>query len=235
MAYTDTVAPRFTATTLLAAVDHARRTGEGRRIDGAQFEMGLQFLAPEILDYQAQGECVSRIGNRDRFLAPHGIYRCAGADEWCAIAVEDTQQWRALVAELGAPMGLDVGSLDEAEKRLASQDALDAWIEAWTSSQESAEVMKRLQAAGVPAGRVQRGKDLLEDPQYAHRGFHRYLDHPEMGEVPYAGHQFRIAGYDSGPRSPAPCLGEHSFDVLQGLLGLGDEEIAELVASGGLG
>ena len=94
--------------------------------------------------------------------------------------------------------------------------------------------MNQLQAAGVPAGRVQRGKDLLEDPQYAHRGFNRYLDHPEMGHVPYAGHQFRVTGYESGPRFAAPCLGEHSFEVLQDKLGLSDEEIADLVASGGL-
>ncbi|MFL2937062.1 MAG: CaiB/BaiF CoA transferase family protein [Myxococcota bacterium] len=234
MAYTDTVAPRFTASALMAALDHARRTGEGSCIDGAQFEMGLQFLAPEILDFQAHGYSATRMGNRDRWLAPHGVYRCAGEDEWCAIAVEDTQQWQSLVGELGAPAewaGLD---LDDLQVRQESQDALDAWITAWTSSRAPDEVATRLQAVGVPCGAVQRARDLLADPQYTHRGFHRYLTHPEMGEVPYAGHQFRIAGYESGPRSPAPCLGEHSFEVLQGLLGFSDEEIAELVACGGL-
>jgi crotonobetainyl-CoA:carnitine CoA-transferase CaiB-like acyl-CoA transferase len=92
--------------------------------------------------------------------------------------------------------------------------------------------MYRLQAAGVPAGVVQRSSDLLADPQYAHRGFYRYLDHPVMGRIPYAGHQYRIRGYDNGPRAPAPTLGQHSFEVLSELLGLSDEAIAEAFATG---
>ena len=55
-----------------------------------------------------------------------------------------------------------------------------------------------------------------------------------MGEVPYEGHQFRIAGYDSGPRTPAPCLGEHSIQVLQEILGYDDEDLARIAASGSL-
>ena len=79
---------------------------------------------------------------------------------------------------------------------------------------------------------VQRSADLLKDPQLRHRGFHHPLQHPEMGLVPYSGHQFRIRGYASGPRSPAPLLGQHSFQVLHDILGLSDGEIAELVAAG---
>ena len=59
-----------------------------------------------------------------------------------------------------------------------------------------------LQAAGVPAGMVQRSSDHLQDPQLAHRAFFRRLQHPEMGEVPYEGHQYAIGGYDNGPRLP---------------------------------
>ncbi len=94
--------------------------------------------------------------------------------------------------------------------------------------------MERLQAAGVPAGMVQRSSDHLEDPQLLHRRFFRPMIHPEMGEVPYEGHQFRIAGYDNGPRAPAPCLGEHSIAVLQEILGYGDEDLARIAASGAL-
>ena len=95
--------------------------------------------------------------------------------------------------------------------------------------------MDTLQAAGVPAGMVQRSSDHMEDPQLAHRRFFRPLQHPEMGEVPYEGHQFQIAGYDNGPRTPAPCLGEHSFEVLQEVLGMSDEEVAEAMAAGAVG
>jgi crotonobetainyl-CoA:carnitine CoA-transferase CaiB-like acyl-CoA transferase len=78
MAYTDTIAPRFVAASLLAAIDHRERTGEGRHIDASQFEMGLNFLAPEILDYQCNGTLATRAGNRAPDAAPHGVYACDG-------------------------------------------------------------------------------------------------------------------------------------------------------------
>ena len=92
-----------------------------------------------------------------------------------------------------------------------------------------------LQAAGVPAGMVQRSSDHMEDPQLAHRSFFRRLEHPEMGEVPYEGHQYRILGYDNGPRFPAPCLGEHTYEVLTDVLGLDDDEVSEVLGSGACG
>ena len=95
--------------------------------------------------------------------------------------------------------------------------------------------MELLQAEGVPAGMVQRSSDLLVDPQLAHRRFFRYLDHQEMGSIPYGGHQFRISGYDSGPRSPAPVLGQHNEQVLREVLGMTDEEIGEAIIAGALG
>ena len=55
-----------------------------------------------------------------------------------------------------------------------------------------------------------------------------------MGRVPYSGHQFKIAGYESGPRAPAPILGQHAMEVMQDLLGMTDEEVAAVVASGAL-
>ena len=62
--------------------------------------------------------------------------------------------------------------------------------------------MQLLQAAGVPAGMVQRSSDHLEDPQLAHRRFFRRLEHPEMGEVPYEGHQFAIERLRQRPALP---------------------------------
>ena len=76
-----------------------------------------------------------------------------------------------------------------------------------------------------------RSSDLLVDPQLVHRGFHHWYEHDEMGRVPYSGHQFRISGYPSGPRSASPTLGGDSFEVLREILGFSDEAIAELVAA----
>jgi crotonobetainyl-CoA:carnitine CoA-transferase CaiB-like acyl-CoA transferase len=234
-AYTDTIAPRFLTTTLIAALDHKRRSGEGCHIDLGQLEAALHFLAPEILARQATGEHFTRMGNRAKSAAPQGVYPCGGNDEWCAIAVEDDAQWRALRAALGDPEWARASELDTLPGRLAAHAALDAGLAAWTRAREPRDAMETLLAAGVPAGHVQRSSDLLVDPQLRHRAFHREFEHAEMGRVPYSGHQFRISGYDSGPRGPAPLLGGESFEILGEELGFDVEAIADLMASGAIG
>lgn len=228
-AYTDTIAPRFVSTVLAAALDRRRRTGEGCYIDLAQLEAALHFLGPELLDYQVNGRSVTRIGNRDRFAAPQGCYPCLGEDNWVAIAVDTDEQWRALAGVVGCSEDHSTNA-----ERLAAHDAIDEVVSAWTSERDPVSAARELQAAGVPAGVVQRSSDLLKDPQYAHRGFYRELEHGEMGRIPYAGHQYRISDYDNGPRGPAPQLGEHSFQVLTELLGMSDEEVGEAFASGAI-
>ncbi|HEY7294260.1 MAG TPA: CoA transferase, partial [Dehalococcoidia bacterium] len=233
-AYTDFIAPRFLATSLMAALDHRRRTGEGQYIEQSQMEAALHFLAPQLLEYQVSGALPGRMGNESPDAAPHGVYPCQGEDQWCAIAVETDEQWRALRSVLGEPAWMAEPALDGVAGRLAARETIDRELAAWTRERDRYAVMHELQRAGVPAGAVQRSSDLLNDPQLAHRRYFRPLEHPEMGMVPYEGHQFRIRGYDSGPRRPAPCLGEHTVEVLRDLLGMTDEEIAEVAASGAL-
>ena len=234
-AYTDTVAPRFLAATVMAALDHRRRTGQGQHIDAAQLEMGLHFLAPQIIDYRLSGRAVSRNGNRSETAAPQGAYRCEGDDQWCALAVESDQQWAALRRVMGDPAWAGDGRFETVQGRLAHHDEIDEHLTRWTQDKPPWNVVDLLLAEGVPAGVVQRSSDLLQDPQLAHRGFFRYLDHQEMGNIPYGGHQFRISGYDSGPRSPAPVLGQHNEHVLREILGMTDEEISEAIIGGALG
>ena len=232
LAYTDVIAPHFIVAMVTGALDHRRRTGKGQHIDASQFEMALQFLAPEIMETQINGYVATRLENRSRHAAPHGIYPCAGKDQWCAIAVDTDEQWQSLVAVLGNPAWAQDAGLARVFGRLEKHDYIDSNLEAWTRSRAPQQIMDDLTRHGVPAGAVQRSSDLSRDPQYAHRGFHRVFDHPEMGEVPYAGNQFRIPGYAAGPYSYAPLLGEHNHEVLSGMLGMSDEEIAEALANG---
>ena len=233
-AYTDTVAPRFLVTTMLAALDHRRRTGQGQHIDLAQAEAALHFLAPQLLETQLTGESPRRCGNADPDHAPHDVYPCAGNDQWCAVAVADDDQWQRLKALLGNPEWATT-ELDTHAGRQANESLIDEHLSTFTRTHEPRDLLELLQSAGVPAGMVQRSSDLLEDPQFAHRNFYRPMTHPEMGEIPYEGHQYRIAGYDNGPRTPAPCLGEHTFEVLTEHLGLDMDEAVALLSSGATG
>jgi benzylsuccinate CoA-transferase BbsF subunit len=233
-AYTDIVAPHFLAATVASAIDHHRRTGEGQYIEQSQMEAALHFLAPELVEYQVSGAVPRRAGNDDPTMAPHGVFPAAGEDQWIAIACETDAHWAALATAMGAaaPTGSDLAAF---AGRHARKDELAAAIAAWTAGQDRYELMARLQSLGVPAGAVQRSSDLLEDPELAHRHYFRPLEHPEMGIIPYEGHQFRISGYDNGPRFAAPCLGEHTWEVLTELLGIEESAAAEYLAAGGVG
>ncbi len=85
--YTDAIAPWYAALAVLGALDYRRRTGKGQYIDLSQYEAGITFLSPALLDYTANNRVMSAMGNRSPYAAPHGAYRCQGDDRWCAIAV----------------------------------------------------------------------------------------------------------------------------------------------------
>ena len=234
LAYTDCIAPHFVAALVTAALDHRRRTGEGQHIDAAQFEMALQFLAPEIMDHQVSGYTATRLGNRSPYHAPQGIYPCAGEDQWCAIAIDSDEEWRRLCRVLDDPAWTRDAKLATTAGRLEQHDAIDAQLTTWTSDRTPVDVMDALTAAGVKAGMVQRSSDLAVDPQYRHRGFHHAHTHPTMGDVPYAGPQFVIPGYAAGPHSYAPLLGEHTEEVLRDVLGMSAEAIQAVADAGAL-
>ncbi len=102
-------------------------------------------------------------------------------------------------------------------------------VEEWTIDRSAEEVMSMMQAAGVAAGVVATGEDLLEhDPQLKHRHFFWQVDHPEVGKYRIGGPSFVLSKSPCEVRR-APLLGEHNEYVLKELLDMSDEEIAELV------
>lgn len=234
LAYTDTIGPRFIIPTVLAAVRRRAKSGEGCHIEAAQLEIAIQLLAPELANYVENDVLPQRLGNRSVSAAPQGVYRCAGDDCWVAISVTDDEMWRRFRTAIGQPDWTKGAVLDSTHGRRTNHEAVDIGIEAWTSELTESEVERICVEAGVAAAKVQRSSDLFVDPAYHHRNFYRWLQHTEMGVVPYAGHAYQIEGYDHGPRFAAPTLGEHTFEVLTEHLGLDTDVIAEIAATGGL-
>jgi crotonobetainyl-CoA:carnitine CoA-transferase CaiB-like acyl-CoA transferase len=233
-AYTDFVSPRFAATALLAALDHRRRTGEGQYIDLAQYEASVQLHAPWLLDFEVNGQLVSRDGNRSPAAAPHGIYRCLdedGRERWVAIAVEDDDQWAAFVAALGSPPWALEPRFQSLRGRKDHEDELDALVSTWTAGLRSTEVFYLLQPT-VAAAPVHDARDLQRDPQIRFRRYFRELDHTVMGPSLYEGRQAELSLTPPVLSKAAPCLGADSRWVLADLLGLVPAEIDELISQG---
>jgi benzylsuccinate CoA-transferase BbsF subunit len=234
---TDSLSPRFAALLLATALLHRERTGEGQHIDLSQVEGGIVCLSESIATYTANGDILDRLGNRVRHTAPHGVFACApedGRDRWVAIAVHDDEDWARLVRALGRPAwALDPG-LATTAGRLARVAEVEAHLEAWTRGQTPHAAADLLQAAGIDAAPVEDFADLHEDPQLAHRGHFRTVEHAVLGPHPAETHAIRFSAMEPELRTGAPRLGEHTDHVLHDLLGMPAAEVARLREAGAL-
>jgi len=227
--YTDYVAPRFNAMTLLAAIDYWRRTGKGQYLDIGQHQGGLQYVMAQIMDYEVNTRVAGRMGNRDEYASPHGLFRCQGQDRYIALSVYTEEQWQALCRIAGdLPWTKDPRYATFAARK-ANEDQLEKNIEAWTLTQDDVQLMLDLQHDGVIAGYLPSPPDFLEnDPHIKERKYYVELDHPEIGKI-HAPRQPAVLSKTPCEVKRAPLMGEHTDIVLKDFLGLNDDEIAELV------
>ncbi|HUA34167.1 MAG TPA: CoA transferase [Candidatus Binataceae bacterium] len=228
-AYTDFIAPRFSASTLLAALDYRRRTGKGQYIDMAQYEAAMQNLAPALIDYLASGRVLEPRGNGSDRYAPHGAYRTAdedGAEVWIAIAVANNDEWRAMLSVLGASD--NDSRFTSHAGRLNNPRAVDELVGSLVRSHNRHELTTKLQAAGIAAYPVQNCVDIHNDENLEAFGFWHWLEHKEMGPCVYEGLQHRMSRTPGDLRFAAPILGQHNDEIFGGMLGMSAEEIEQL-------
>ena len=231
----DPITGSHAAGVLLAALRRRRRTGKGMYIDVSQQESAVAFMGGELLAYQMTGREPERIGNRSRWYAPCNTYPCAGEDRWITIAATNDAEWQRLVSAMDMQPLADDTRFATVEARIDNQDDLDVIIAGWTSGQDAFALGELLQAAGVPAGPVLRGPDLLQDRHYAERGTFITVDHPQVGPKQYPGLPWKMSGTPGEVRWPSPTLGQHNRDVFGGLLGLTGREIDALEEGGVIG
>jgi len=227
-AYTDFIAPRFSACALMAAIDYKRRTGKGQYIDMAQYEASLHFLAPAVADYFATGRVLGPAGNHSERYAPHGAYRCIdedGHERWIAIAVANDEEWAAMLKVVGSAGDARFATMLE---RVSHSAELDELVGELVRNRNADKLTAELQAAGVSAYPVQNCMDLHRDENLDAFGFWNWLDHKQMGPSPYEGLQHRMSRTPGELRSPAPVLGQHNEEILGGMLGMSAGEIEQL-------
>ena len=227
------------ALAILGALYHRERTGQGQWIDASQCESGLFLTGTTILDWSANDRVWRRYGNRSPYkpAAPHGAYRCAGADRWIAIACFTDAEWHALAHVAGQGAWLEDRRFATLADRLAHQNALDAAVESWTVSHEPFELMDRLQRAGVPAGVCQNAEDRCDrDPQLRHLKWLTEVTGSKIGTWPVYELPMkfgRTPAYIGGPIDRgAPCYGEDNEWLLTNLLGMTTADVQKLAEEG---
>jgi crotonobetainyl-CoA:carnitine CoA-transferase CaiB-like acyl-CoA transferase len=230
----DHYAARVTAIAALAALVGRRRSGRGAEIATAQSEAILMQIGTLLVEEALRPGAIQATGNAGRHAVPCGVYPCAGDDEWCAVSIRDDEDWRRLRTALGAPPWAADDELATVAGRLARRGEIDEHLAAWTRALPRREVTATLQAAGVPAGFMQRADEYEDDPQLQARDFFRVLEQPGLEPMTVDNAPFRSERIPEPAYARAPELGEHTRAVCAELLGMGAPEIDRLIASGAL-
>ena len=232
----DVIPALHAAWSILGALEHRKRTGEGAFLDVSMVEPCCAQLGEAIVSYSLTGRAGERSGNRDPNAAPSGCYRCAGKDRWVTIAATTEEQWRALVAVLGNPDWAIEERFSAQEYRQRHQEELDRLIEEWTLTRDNMEVMKVCQEVGVPAGAVLTVREVLSNEHYRQRGSFEVVRHalpPEgVGDRLHIGPPWKLSKTPASTARPARVqLGKDNDYVYRELLGLTEEELSELAGS----
>ena len=233
-AYADTTCNGSHALIALLAALHRRNvTGQGEHIELRQLESTINFLGPALLEHAANSEEPARTGSRSRHLAPQGVYRCDGDDEWCALTVASNDEWGALCRLIGRDAWANDERFAGAPQRMARHDEIDEAIAAWTAQRGPHDAAEALQSAGIAASAVQHAGQLIDDdPQMASRGFYRRF--PGGGVVESA--PFILSDAEPYfPSASAPDYGEGTRYVLSHILGLNETEVTRLFDIGTAG
>ncbi|MBT4491136.1 MAG: CoA transferase [Rhodospirillaceae bacterium] len=235
VAYGDACGGLNAVAALLTGLFHRKRTGEGQRIDISQVEGMLQQGVHGTIAQGLTGAPPVRTGNSHPVFTPQGCFACAEPDSWLVVAVTEDAMWPSLCKVIERPDLADDPSLASVSGRRAMEDAIEDAIAAWAGAMDANLAMTALQNAGVAAGVAQRPTDLLHDPGYVARGFWQTLDRDVVGTKPHPMSAWRFNGERGFLRAPSPLLGEHNQQILGGILGLDDDELAELEDAGIIG
>lgn len=215
---------------ILQVLTERNKTGVGANLDLSQCESSVATLGALMVHSAVNRSLPQRLGSRSTQVAPQGVYRCAGADEWCAISIQNDEQWRVLVGVMGSPSWATAPRFETVLGRIGAHDEIDSQIEAWTRQLKNTEVENRLKLVGISAERMRRIKDIIDSPDSG-RVFQPMAD-PNRGPTLATAVPFTFSRSNLAPLWPAPSLGEHTREVLDDWLGVTDSEFADLEKQG---
>jgi crotonobetainyl-CoA:carnitine CoA-transferase CaiB-like acyl-CoA transferase len=222
--FPDYVSGVLCAIIIISGVLCRDRQKKGAFIDLAQSEATAFMIGANLMEAAVSGKDPEPAGNASPWAAPHDCYPCAGEDRWCVIAAENDEQWRALGKILEDGIDQDA-RFKTAENRIKHRTELNRIIAAWTHDQDAFVVMDRLQKLGVPAGVVQTGEDLTQDPQLNDRGFIVAVENPRLGRVVLPNFPLHFTNAKLTRRWNFPVLGRDTETVLRDVVGYSEEVI----------
>lgn len=230
--YADPLAAVHAVGCVVAGLLSRRQTGEGVYIDFSQREALTAAIGSAIMDYTMNGRVATAQGNADAAMMFQGSYPCCGEYGWVTLAIRTEDEWQRLCGALGHPAWTSEPRFADPVQRQAHLSEIHVHISTWTRTQTKFDAAQQLQAAGLAAGPVLRAKELYSDAHLQARGFFEVSAHPQAGTHAYCGRPMTFSETSMSTQRPAPCFGEHNAYIFGELLGLSEDDLAQLLADG---
>jgi formyl-CoA transferase len=214
---------------MVALYNRDVKGGRGQQVDLSLYEAVFRFTDVMVTAYDKQGLNRERSGNI-HFAAAPGDHFETSDGRYIALTVSSDRMYRRLCEAL--PMLLDDPRFSTHTERVANVDEINQVVGKWIMSLPVPELCEILDDKGLAYSLIYSVEDILTDPQYASRGSIVTVDHPRIGALKMPAPQPRFSATPAPAVEAAPQLGAHTDEILRGHLGLSDDRIAELRASG---
>ncbi len=232
VALIDEITALYAHGAILAALLHRERTGQGQKVECSLLESGVAAMMNAATAYLVAGAVQGRWGSAHESLVPYQAFKAR--DGYLIIGAGNDRLWKAFCEVIGAPEWADDPRFDTNLKRVERREELVRLIEARLEARGRDEWIAAFAAAGLPTGPINTVDQVFRDPQVLHRGMVRDVEHPTAGRVKLVGIPVKFSETPGEISLPPPLLGQHTEEVLGGLLGLSAQDIEDLRAQGAI-
>jgi crotonobetainyl-CoA:carnitine CoA-transferase CaiB-like acyl-CoA transferase len=222
----------YATVSILAALRHAERTGEGQQIDVSLLDTQIAMLANQSMNWLVGGIVPGRLGNRHPTVVPYKTFEVS--DGLMIIAIGNDKQYRAFCEEMGhAALGTDP-RFATGPQRLANREEIEAIVQEIVRPFKRDDLIARFEARGVPAGPVNSIKEIFEDPFVEARNTVHRFTRDDGVEVPTVAYPGKLSATPADYRYYPPRVGEHTREILQAWLDTDDETLDALAGRGAI-
>ena len=217
---------------IVLALFHRQRTGQGQLVDFSMLDGLISILGSAVMEYLLMGSIARPEGGRHPHDAPHGVYECS--DGYVALGTVTPNIWKKVCEIIKRPDLWEDPSLRDPSGRAAKRDMIDKIVQQWIGGRSCDEIEDILEAAGIPHGKVNNLGEALEMDVLAAREMIVEFDHPKIGRLRVPGQPVKMSETPGRMSSRPPLLGEHTREILIGVLGLSEPEVDELARCGAI-
>jgi succinate---hydroxymethylglutarate CoA-transferase len=226
VAIVDVCTGMLASNAILAALNARTRTGKGQKVELSLYETSLQMLINVAQNYLSAGRNGGRFGNGHPSIVPYTTYQAA--DAMIAIGIGNERQFARCADVLGHPEWAKDERFNCNRARVENRTLIDGLINEALKHGKAEAWLAKLQAVGVPCGKINSVAEALDDPQAAARRMVETVEHPVIGTLKMLGIPYKFSDTACSVRRAPPTLGQHSDEILANELGLDGKAIEAL-------